>query len=139
MVPAALAYRVGLTAATTRPCTDTSRTRSPRLTVASRTRSSGTVSVAFAQRPTAGAASQPAMTTPAATKARTRLRLSLLGGASLTSCDEVSAILFSTGSCGYSGRNQCLDAPASHFVCLRRDPGVSGADRRPGLDLVPDQ
>ena len=41
MVPGASANRVGLTAATTRPVAETSRTKGPRSTTAVRTRSSG--------------------------------------------------------------------------------------------------
>ena len=61
--PGAVAYSVGRTAATTRPWTETSRTRSPRVTVAVRTRSNGTLTVALAQRLTEGATNtMPAIT-----------------------------------------------------------------------------
>ena len=65
-VPAAGAYRVGLTAATTRPCAETSRTSVPRVTGAVRTCDAATERFAPSTRVTLGKA-KPASSSAATT------------------------------------------------------------------------
>ena len=92
IVPAAGANSEGLMAATTRPCTETSRTRSLRDTVASRRRSLGTEILEPAQRCKEGNINQAVSTTakmPTPINMRCRpFDLAVM----TTSCAEVSAI-----------------------------------------------
>ena len=93
MTPASVAYSVGLTAATTWLCTDTSRTKSPRVTTAVRKRSRATLISASDQRNTEGnpnTANATTATTPAPVPINQCLRLER--GAMATSWADVSAI-----------------------------------------------
>ena len=83
---------MGLTAATTRPCTDTSRTRSPRTTVAILRRSIGTVMLAEAHRLNAGTSTQSTTRKPRTAVPPMMFRFLWLFGASCTSCPDVSVI-----------------------------------------------
>jgi hypothetical protein len=92
MVPSAGANSDGLTAATTRPCTETSRTRSVRATVPRRKRSLGTEILELAQRCNDGNTIQ-AMSATASKAATIIARCRDFGLAcNATSCAEVSAI-----------------------------------------------
>ena len=114
IVPAAVAYSVGLMAATTLPCTETSLTRSPRSTVARRSRSKGTVTVAFDHRWTTGTVTQTTARSSTNVAPPMMLRLYPFVGAICTSCADVSAI-FSVPS----PSELCLPGQLPALVLLR--------------------
>jgi hypothetical protein len=91
-VDAAGAYSVGLTAATTRPFTDASRTKVPRLTSAMRRRAASTERELPSQPESSMTTATSATAPPAASRSGRRL-VPVMGEARTVSVAEVSLIM----------------------------------------------